>query len=146
MTRSLCRATVGDWETEPRSFARPRLDTILVVDDYADARETIRDLLEEHGYPVLEAANGQQALNLLVSQAQPRIGLIVLDLRMPVMDGNQFLRVLRSYVRLSTIPVLVVSGHASELEADERTRIIASLQTPYAPADLLRLVNTNMAS
>ena len=61
------------------------------------------------------------------------------------MDGNHFLKVLRSYLRLSTIPVLVVSGHTSELSEVERKRIIASLQTPYAPTELLRLVSATVA-
>jgi CheY-like chemotaxis protein len=134
-----------DFEPEPVSFARRRLDTVLVVDDCADARETIRDLLEEHGYPVIEAANGQQALNLLVSQSKPRIGLIVLDLRMPVMDGHEFLKILRSYVGLSRIPVLVVSGSTGELDEAERKRIVASLQTPYRAAELLRVVSVHVA-
>jgi CheY-like chemotaxis protein len=133
-----------DFEPEPGSFARRRLDTVLVVDDYGDARETIRELLEGNGYPVIEAANGQQALNFLVSQTTPRIGLIVLDLKMPVMDGREFLKILRNYVGLSTIPVLVVSGHAGELDAAERKRIVASLQTPFAPAELLRVVGAHV--
>ncbi len=134
-----------DVDPEPASFARRRRDTVLVVDDYVDAREAMRDLLEVHGYPVIEAANGQQALNLLVSQAKPRIGLIVLDLRMPVMDGREFLKILRNYVGLSTIPVVVVSGNTRELDAAERKRLVASLQTPYAPAELLRVVGAHVA-
>ena len=134
-----------DLEREPTSFSQRRLDTVLVVDDYADARETIRELLEQHGYPVIEASNGQQALNLLVSQAKPRIGLIVLDLRMPVMDGRELLKVLRSYVMLSRIPVLVVSGYTGELDPAERTRAVATLQTPYAPDELLRVVGAHVA-
>lgn len=136
---------LNEFEPEPGSFARPRLDTILVVDDYADSRETIRDLLEQHGYPVIEAANGQQALNLLVSQSRPRIGLIVLDLRMPVMDGHEFLKIVRSYVGLSTIPVLVVSSRTGELDESERKRIVASLQTPFAADELLRVVGAHVA-
>jgi CheY-like chemotaxis protein len=135
----------SEFEPEPSSFARRRLDTVLVVDDYSDARETIRDVLEQQGYQVIEAANGQQALNILVSEALPRIGLIVLDLRMPVMDGHEFLQVVRSYVRLAAIPVLVVSGSVAELEEPERKRIVASLQTPFKPEELVRVVGAHIA-
>ena len=76
---------------------------MLLVDDYVDARDTMRDLLEERGYPVIEASNGQQALNLLASQGTARIGVIVLDLQMPVMDGFQFLKLLGNYVGLKNI-------------------------------------------
>lgn len=129
-----------DFRPEPGSHARRLLDTVLVVDDDVDARESIRDLLEANGHPVIEAANGQQALNLLVSQSRPRIGLIVLDWMMPVMGGRELLKVLQSYVRLATIPVLVVSGHTRDLEDAERKRIVASLQTPFDPAKLLSMV------
>ena len=129
---------------EPGSFARRRTDTVLLVDDYADARATVRDLLEEHGYPVIEAANGQQALNLLVSQKESRIGLIVLDLQMPVMDGWEFLKLLRNYVLLAHIPVLVVSAHTQRLEAAARKRLVGCLQAPYDVSELLALVNASM--
>ena len=130
---------------EPGSFARRRTDTVLLVDDYADARATLRDLLEDHGHPVIEAANGQQALNILVSQSAYRIGLIVLDLQMPVMDGRQFINLLRNYVRLANIPVLVVSGHTGQLSESERSRIVGCLQQPYDPKELLGVVNAYVA-
>lgn len=130
---------------EPGSFARRRADTVLLVDDYEDARATLRELLEDNGHPVIEAANGQQALNILVSQSAYRIGLIVLDLQMPVMDGHQFITVLRNYVRLAHIPVLVVSGHTGELTESERQRIVGFLQQPYNQDELLAVVNAYVA-
>jgi CheY-like chemotaxis protein len=129
---------------EPGSFSRRRTDTILLVDDYADARATVRDLLEENGYPVIEAVNGQQALNILVSQKVPRVGLIVLDLQMPVMDGWEFLKVLRNYVLLSHIPVLVVSAHAKRLEAAACEHLVGCLQSPFDVKEFLTLVETTM--
>ena len=131
---------------EPSSFVRKRADTVLLVDDYADARETIRDLLEQHGHPVIEATNGQQALNLLVSQSTPRIGVIVLDLNMPVMDGRQLLRLLGNYVLLKHIPVLVVSADTGQLEEVDRKRIAGCLQAPYDPNRLLELVEACMTA
>jgi CheY-like chemotaxis protein len=129
---------------EPGSFARRRADTILVVDDYTDARETLRDLLEERGHPVIEATNGQQALNILVSQSSQRIGLIVLDLQMPVMDGHQFLNVIGNYIRLADIPVLVISGHTTRLDESERKRLVGCLQAPYDIDELMGLVSAYM--
>jgi CheY-like chemotaxis protein len=128
------------------SFARRRTETILLVDDYADARATVRELLEEHGYTVIEAANGQQALNILVSPKAPRIGLIVLDLQMPVMDGWEFLKVLRNYVLLAHIPVLVVSAHAKRLEAAAREHLAGCLQSPFDTRELMALVEASLSS
>jgi CheY-like chemotaxis protein len=127
---------------EPGSFARRRGNTVLLVDDYADAREQLRDLLEEKGYPVIEAANGQEAIDVLVSSGTPSIGLIVLDLSMPVMDGRQFLRLLGSYTRLAEIPVVVVSGHTAELGELERQRLVGCLQQPYRADELLGVVSS----
>jgi chemosensory pili system protein ChpA (sensor histidine kinase/response regulator) len=129
---------------EPGSFARGRLDTVLLVDDYVDARETVRELLERNGHSVVEASDGQQALNFLVSQSTPRVGLILLDLHMPVMDGFQFLKLLGNYVGLSKIPVIVVSAHTARLSAHDRKRVAGCLQAPYDPNELVKLVQACM--
>lgn len=121
------------------------METVLLVDDYADARKMVRELLEENGHAVIEASNGQQALDLLVSQGAPRIALIVLDLKMPVMDGVQFLAVLRSYVRLSMIPVVVASAHTNRLGEHDRSRIVGCFQAPFDMNELLEVVNTCLA-
>ena len=73
------------------SSVRRRPGPILLVDDYDDARSSVREALEDAGHRVLEAANGQQALNLLVSRSAERVALIILDLQMPVMDGWRFI-------------------------------------------------------
>jgi CheY-like chemotaxis protein len=130
---------------EPGTFAQQRADTILLVDDYDDARATLRDLLEEQGHTVLEAANGQQALDILLAQSSQRVGLIVLDLQMPVMDGHQFIGQLRNHVALADIPVLVVSGHTGQLGESERKRIVGCLQRPYNRDELLGVVNAHVA-
>jgi CheY-like chemotaxis protein len=65
-----------------------RVKRILVVDDDPDIRETITELLQEEGYVVTAAAHGGEALSAL--RADPTVGLILLDLMMPIMDGWQF--------------------------------------------------------
>jgi CheY-like chemotaxis protein len=119
-----------------------RKPNILVVDDYADARGTVRDALEERGYGVLEAAHGQEALNLLVSNAPHTVELILLDLQMPVMDGWQLLRLLKSYVALRRIPVLVVSAHPPRLHEAGHPGVVGVLHAPYEIEELLDLVKT----
>lgn len=115
---------------------------ILVVDDYADARGAVRDALEAQGYGVLEARHGQEALNLLVSNAPHTIELILLDLQMPIMDGWQLLRLLRSYVGLRQIPVLVVSAHPPRLEEANHPTVVGVLHAPYEMGELVELVKT----
>jgi CheY-like chemotaxis protein len=82
---------------------------VLVVDDEDDLREAIADLLRRRGYSVLVAANGQAALSLL--RGEPlRPALILLDLAMPIMDGREFLAVIRADAALADIPVVVASA------------------------------------
>lgn len=84
---------------------RPR---ILVVDDDPSASEALSTLLEDEGYDVARAANGQVALNHLNSAPTP--AAIILDLMMPVMDGWEFRRRQQKNADLASIPVVVVSA------------------------------------
>ncbi len=108
----------------------------LVVDDDPDLRANFRELLEELGQDVEEAANGQEAFNFLVFNPTTKVQLILLDLQMPVMDGWQFLTLVKSYIRLSKIPVVVASSFASTLDPAWKREVTACLQTP---SDLARL-------
>ena len=123
------------------SGARRRAGPILLVDDYDDARSAVRDALEEAGHVVSEAANGQQALNLLVAP-QRHVALIVLDLQMPIMDGWRFIELLHSYVKLSTIPVIVVTAAARpQLERINHNAVYCCLQAPYELSTLLKTID-----
>src|SRR4051812_36394530 len=106
------RSTPREWNSSLRSTSgfRRRQGRILLVDDYDDARATMREALEQVGHVVTEAGNGQQALNFLVSRSRERVDLIVSDLQMPVMDGWCFVDLLKCYVKLSTIPIIVVTA------------------------------------
>jgi two-component system, chemotaxis family, chemotaxis protein CheY len=81
--------------------------TVLVIDDDADQRAVVAELLSHHGYVVVAASDGQEALDQLAGGLRPK--LIVLDLTMPRMDGWSFLRHLRGAVR-SIVPVVVMSA------------------------------------
>ncbi len=91
--------------------------TILVVDDEASIRESLRMILEFEGYRVEEAANGSQAL---VRVAEKAPDAILLDIKMPEMDGMTALTAMRE--RGYEMPVLMVSGHADVQTAVEATR------------------------
>jgi CheY-like chemotaxis protein len=81
---------------------------ILVVEDDDDIRDSIKELLEEEGYCIETAANGQQALAQIRGKGAPQ--LILLDLMMPVMDGWQFQNQLRQDPDCAQIPVIVISA------------------------------------
>lgn len=124
------------------SGTRRRVGSILLVDDYDDARTVVREALEEAGHGVIETANGQQALNILVAPEQD-VALIILDLQMPVMDGWRFIELLNCYVKLSTIPVIVVTAASQpHLERIKHKAVYGCIQAPYALATLLDMVDS----
>jgi CheY-like chemotaxis protein len=88
--------------------------SILVVDDDTDAREVLVEALAEDYGPVLAATNGKEALDLIRGDG-PRPDVIVLDLRMPVMDGVSFLQHRAIDPHLSSVPVIVLTGEVSLL-------------------------------
>jgi CheY-like chemotaxis protein len=85
--------------------------TVLVVDDEADIRVSLRDILEEEGYVVVEAANGRQALELL--PGLPRPCAIILDIIMPIMSGNELYEAMQADPRLADIPLVVSTSDPS---------------------------------
>ncbi|WP_313459158.1 response regulator [Pseudomonas sp.] len=84
--------------------------TLLVIDDEAQIRKFLRISLSAQGYRVIEAVNGAEGL---AQAALARPDLVVLDLGLPDMDGQQVLRELREW---SAVPVMVLSVRASELQ------------------------------
>ncbi len=82
---------------------------VLIVDDDPDIRETLRFVLEDAGYPVYCAENGREALQVLDDAPHPP-GLILLDLMMPVMSGDELLKALKRVRALAEIPVMIVTA------------------------------------
>ncbi|HVF56848.1 MAG TPA: response regulator [Pyrinomonadaceae bacterium] len=81
---------------------------VLVVDDFEDTRRMLRRMLETVSYEVLEAANGQEAVE--VAQ-RTRPDLILMDLNMPVLDGFTATIRLREYETTRDVPVVAVTAH-----------------------------------
>jgi CheY-like chemotaxis protein len=131
----------GAGHTERVSFTRRRVGPIVLVDDDDDARACAREALEAAGHAVIEAVNGQQALNFLVSRPNERVALIILDLQMPVMDGWRFIDLVRCYVGLSKIPILVVTAAPEpHLEQIEHKAVFGCIRAPYELRTLLEMV------
>jgi CheY-like chemotaxis protein len=77
---------------------------VLIVDDEEDVRETMCEVVQMAGYTAVGAANGAEALEIL---ARTRPCLVVLDLLMPVMNGNEFLKAMRKHTAWANVPVVV---------------------------------------
>jgi CheY-like chemotaxis protein len=89
-----------------------------VVDDEPETVDAVVELIEGEGYATLRAENGRDALRLLHEGARP--ALILLDLKMPTMDGWEFCRRLGEEEDLAEIPVAVVTASASVERVPER--------------------------
>ena len=101
-----------------RALAPANSPDVLIVDDDLDCSEALRYLLEDRGYHVDVAQNGQQALDHFQSGGRPCI--VILDLLMPVMDGMEFLRRRQQDPVLSGTPVIVVTATDGRLESPDQ--------------------------
>src|SRR5207244_3887819 len=106
---------------------------VLVVQDDADLRQAIVELLRSEGFPVEEATNGQDALEKMKAGYKPHI--ILSDLLMPVMDGYELNRELKRHESWSSIPLIVSTGLT--VKAEELAHIEALLQMPFDIEGLL---------
>jgi CheY-like chemotaxis protein len=88
--------------------------SILIVEDNQDIREGLQAVLEIMGYEVATAANGREALETLTRIEPP--GLILLDLMMPVMNGEEFRSKQLADPKLSQVPVVLISASSTVRE------------------------------
>ncbi len=94
----------------------------MVVEDDAEIRVLVTEVLEADGHSVVQAENGAQALDLLRSGTVP--ALILLDLMMPVLSGPELLEILQEDHALSRVPVVVVSAIADGGKVDGVKRFV----------------------
>jgi CheY-like chemotaxis protein len=122
--------------------AKP-LATVLVVDDYEDNRRMYAELLSYAGFSVLEASNGADG----IATAQLALpDLIVMDLSLPVINGWEATRRLKSDPRTKHIPILALTGHAPEGLAGHHAAVEEAgcdgfLAKPCSPDSLLEMVH-----
>ena len=111
---------------------------ILVADDDEDIRFVLSLLLDEAGYEVETAADGIEALELLRSKDVPP-ELVFVDLMMPRLDGEDFLKAVRADPRLAGIPIVVLSGHQ---DAREKAAELGATECFVKPLELDAFMST----
>lgn len=85
------------------------MKTILVIEDDAAIRDSLKELLEFENYNVVMAEHGQKAMEILTTKSAP--DLLLLDLSMPVMDGRTFLKEMRqNLTNLNHLPVIIMTA------------------------------------
>jgi DNA-binding response OmpR family regulator len=112
---------------------------ILIAEDERDIRDLIIFTLRYHGYDVSAATNGEEALELALSEAPD---LIILDVRMPRMTGYDVCRQLKANKATGNIPVAFLSakGQEAEVQAGLDAGAIAYILKPFAPDELVKRV------
>ena len=113
-------------------------DTILIVDDVEINREMIKFIFEEQ-YNVLEAENGQQAIDIIKEKSES-LCIIFLDLRMPVKSGLDVLQFMNDEDHIKYIPVVMITGEATD-ESDEKAYEYGAsdiIYKPFAPNVVMR--------
>jgi CheY-like chemotaxis protein len=111
---------------------------VLVVDDDEQLRYILRETMSEDGYDVEAASNGREAL-AIIERWPP--DLIVLDLMMPVMDGETFRQEQRRLRLADQVPLIVLSAAREIGSAAARVGAAASVPKPFDLDDLLATVN-----
>lgn len=91
--------------------------TVLIVDDDSDARAIYEEALKERGFTILTALHGAEGVHLA---RRHRPDLILMDIRMPVMDGWQAIQYLKSDTSTDHIPIWAVSAYVSDEELDQQ--------------------------
>jgi signal transduction histidine kinase/DNA-binding response OmpR family regulator len=109
--------------------------TLLVVDDIAVNRSLIRGYLAQYGFGILEAANGQEAIEITRAR-QP--DLILMDMRMPVLNGYEATRKIKQQPEIRQIPVIALTASAMAQDAKEITGLCDGyLRKPVSKPDLV---------
>jgi CheY-like chemotaxis protein len=115
--------------------------TILIIEDNNYNTQTMEMLFQSHGFRTLAAENGQQALQLIESSTN--INLIVLDIRMPILDGFGVLNQLKNYSRSPRIPVIILSANITP-EINKRLlsyNVSDIFEKPFDSDDLIECIN-----
>jgi CheY-like chemotaxis protein len=109
---------------------------VLVVDDEEPIRSAIAELLEDEGYRVMQAGHGRAALEILEKNEDGELPLVLLDMMMPVMTGEEFLDEVRTRPKLASTHIVVVSA----VGATGACQDLRVLEKPFTMRRLLEVV------
>ena len=127
------------WKRETGRGENMEKTTILVVDDESRMRKLIKDFLEKEGYRILEAGDGEEALDLFYENRD--IALIILDVMMPRIDGWAVCREIR---QSSTIPIVMLTARSEERDELKGFELGVDeyIAKPFSPKILVARVTT----
>jgi two-component system chemotaxis response regulator CheY len=119
----------------------------LVVDDSLVVRTIIQNVLEPLGYEVLQAGNGEEAMDLLGEHASS-VGLVLLDWNMPVMDGYETIQSIKADDAYQDICILMISTESEDEKVDQALAAGANgyLAKPFTEEELAEKIRVTLAS
>jgi two-component system, chemotaxis family, chemotaxis protein CheY len=114
--------------------------TVMIVDDSASLRQVVRMALSGAGYQVMDAGDGQEALDKLNGN---KVHLVISDVNMPRMDGIAFVKTLKQKPEYRFLPVIMLTTEAGEARKDEGRAAGAKawMIKPFQPAQMLAAVS-----
>jgi CheY-like chemotaxis protein len=115
---------------------------VLVCDDTEQIRQLIRVNLELEGYEVVEAGDGQEALEILWDRTQPLPDVITLDALMPGRDGWWTVEMIRTDPRLEHIPIVMITASVQthDREQAQRASLDGFVAKPFDPDELIAVI------
>jgi PAS domain S-box-containing protein len=138
---------VRDWhqqgeghESEPRVGQAVDARTLLIADDEEMVRETIKELLQPYGLRILEASDGQEAMDVYERQSQS-IDVVLMDLGMPKKSGEQCMR---EFLQINPgVKIIVSSGYSTSpvMESPREFGAVTSIHKPYSVSSLLETLS-----
>lgn len=117
---------------------------VLVAEDDDDIRETILMLLDVQGYTAIGAIDGEDALQQIRARGRP--GMVLLDLRMPRMNGTELVAALRADPELAPAPIVVVSGDTNARDVAASLGAQGLLKKPFELSELVATVRRFVGS
>ena len=126
-------------ENKPVDLPMGQGETILFIDDEPSVLEIAQMTLESHGYRVLAASDGAEALGIF-ARHKNEVDLVITDMMMPVMDGVATIEALRKIKK--DVPIIASSGYIEDDRANTfvQTGAVAFLQKPYTRESLLSII------
>lgn len=115
-------------------------ESVLLVEDDDDLRHALTGLLEEEGYRVIQASNGVEGMKILRTIHRPC--LVLLDIKMPRLDGPGFMQLLQADEVLKSVPVVVISAGDKSVPSGVK----AFISKPFELDELIRVVKEHARS
>ena len=113
---------------------------ILVADDEPNILQSVKLVLEEEGYQVLTAADGEETLRLALNET---LDLIILDIKMPKISGQEVYRLLKENEKSENIPVMILTAIGQEIPQREGWELdcMDYITKPFSPYAIVERVN-----